>query len=176
MVISTSYLLITIGIKLYVNTVFDAAFTHQQITIKRFESRPAPLNTVLWAVNAESTDGFYVGYYSLLDTNQEIDFFYFPKNIHLIKPYEHHREVQLLMDISNQWFTLTTHEEGIVFNDLRFGQRTGWTSEDGDFVFSYLIKWDKKTLQIKELEKEFSDGKSLMTALWNRILGKYLKK
>ena len=170
--ISTVYLLSTVGVKLHINAVFEAAFARQQLSVDRYETRPAPLNTILWAANAESEEGFYVGYYSLLDKNQAIDFFYFPKNEHLITPYQKHEEVRLLMDISNQWFMIKPHPDGIVFNDLRFGQRTGWTSEEGDFVFSYLIGYDNKgDLQVREMEKEFSDGKALMFALGKRMMG-----
>ncbi|MEO1050812.1 MAG: metal-dependent hydrolase [Bacteroidota bacterium] len=170
--ISTVYLLSTVAIKLYVNTVFEETFAKQQLTINRYETRPAPLNTVLWAANAESEEGFYVGYYSLFDKNKDIDFFYFPKNEHLIAPYQKYEKVQLLMNISNQWFNIQPHPEGIVFNDLRFGQRTGWTNKDGDFVFSYLISYDSEgNLQIQEMEKDFSDGKALMSALGKRLMG-----
>lgn len=172
LVISTFYLLGTVGIKWHINTVFEGAFVNQQMKINRYETRPSPLNTVLWVANAESEEGFYVGYYSLLDKNQEIDFFYFPKNQHLIAPYQKYEDVQLLMDISDQWFTIKSHPDGIVFNDLRFGQRTGWTSKEGDFVFSYLIGYDNNgNLQIREMEKEFSDGKALIFALGERIMG-----
>ncbi len=172
LVISTVYLLYTVGIKMHINSVFEEAFDREQLSINRYETRPAPLNTVLWAVNAESEKGFYVGYYSLLDKDHDIDFFYFPKNDRLIAPYQKHEEVQLLMDISNQWFTIKPHPGGIIFNDMRFGQRTGWTSEEGDFVFSYLISYDNNNnLQIREVEKEFSDGKALMAALGRRIMG-----
>lgn len=172
MIISSFYLLTTVLIKLYVNDVFENAIQNQQLKVTRFESRPAPLNTVLWAANAKSDSGYYVGYYSLLDSDQEVNFFYFPKNEHLLLPYLENREVELLMDISNLWFAILPHPEGVIFNDLRFGQRTGWTSEEGDFVFSYLIKYDdNQNIQIEELEKDFSDGKALMSELWHRVLG-----
>ncbi|MEL7003150.1 MAG: metal-dependent hydrolase [Bacteroidota bacterium] len=172
LVLSTAYLLYTAGVKLHIDNVFEAAFDKQQLSISRYETRPAPLNTILWAANAASEEGFYVGYYSLLDNDQDIDFFYFPKNEHLITPYQSNEEVQLLMDICNQWFTIKLHPDGIVFNDLRFGQRTGWTSEEGDFVFSYLISTDDNgKVYIEEMEKDFSDGQALMSALGKRIIG-----
>ena len=172
LVISSAYLLWSVGIKWHINSVFESALDKQNLTINRYETRPAPLNTILWAANAASDDGFYAGYYSLLDSDQDIDFFFFPKNEHLIAPYQKHEEVQLLMGISNQWFTIKPHPDGIVFNDLRFGQRTGWTNEDGDFVFSYFIGYDKNgDLQIREMEKDFSDGRALMSALGQRVLG-----
>lgn len=172
LIISSSYLLFTVAIKMHVNTVFDKAINSKHLQTLRFESRPSPLNTVLWAANVESKSGYYVGYYSLFDSDDQVEFFFFPKNEHLLTPYLDEREVKLLKEISNEWFTIKRHPEGVVFNDLRFGQRTGWTSEEGDFVFSYLIKYDSNDqLHIDEMEKDFSDGKALMSALWLRVLG-----
>ena len=170
--ISSAYLIYSVGVKLYVNTVFEAAFEKAPFTINRYETRPSPINTVLWAANAASDDGYYVGYYSLLDKDQDIDFLYFPKNEHLIAPYQKHEQVRLLMKLTNQWYAIKPHPDGIIFNDLRFGQNTGWTSQDGSFVFSYLISYDSQgELQVREMEKDFSDGQVLMNALGNRVMG-----
>ena len=169
--ISTGYLLLTCVIKLYINTVFEEAFDEQQLAITRYDTRPAPLNTILWTANAESQDGYYVGYYGLLDVNKNVEFLYFPKNHDLLVPYIHHEDVQQLTDICQDWYTIQPAENGVILNDLRFGQRTGWLDEDGQFVFSYSIKQTQGAVTIKEAEKDFSDGRELMGALWRRVLG-----
>jgi len=172
LLISSVYLCLTLLVKNYVNYVFEDSFTIEQMEILRYDTRPAPLNTILWATNAEDNEGFYIGYYGILDDDNEINYFYFPKRHELIKPYEEYTNVQQLIDITDDWYTLKPYKDGIIFNDLRFGQRTGWLTKNGDFVFSYYIKQKDNKAIIEEVEKDFSDGSKIANALWYRILGR----
>lgn len=172
LIISTSYLLWSIGIKQYANLVFEQSFDRQEIEIVRYDTRPGPVTTILWATNAEAAHGYYIGYYSLLDEDQKIDYFHFPKNHGLLQPYEDNDRVQRLIELTNGWYTLQQHEtKGIIFNDLRFGQRSGWLDEKEQFVFSYHIYKESNDVIINEMEKDFNDGKALISALWDRIRG-----
>lgn len=169
--VSTSYLLLTVIIKLYINTVFEQAFEDRELAITRYDTRPAPLNTILWTANAETNDGYFVGYYSLLDSDKEIDFFYFPKNHELLASYIDDEDVRDLTKICKDWYTVQPATDGLILNDLRFGQRTGWTDKNGDFVFSFYITQSGNQVTITEVEKDFSDGRQLISALWQRMLG-----
>ncbi len=171
LIISTFYLLYSVSVKQHINHVFENSFASQNLNIDRYDTRPAPLNTILWTTNAESTDGYHIGYYSLLDKDEPIDYFFFPKNHELLDPYKHNSEVSKLTDITNGWFALMSYEQGVIFNDLRFGQRTGWLDEGGDFVFSYYIHKNNGTIVIEEIDKEIDDGKAIAGALWKRIRG-----
>lgn len=143
----------------------------EEMEVLRYDTRPAPFNTLLWTANIEVKGGFYTGYYSLLDADKEIKYFYFPKQHELLTPYRHHEDVNKLIDLTNNWYTLEMCDKGVAFNDLRFGQRTGWLIQEGEFVFSYIISLDDGEVQIEEAKKEFSDGKAIALALWNRMLG-----
>ncbi len=169
--ISSLYLISSVIIKQHINTVFERSFEHQNLKVERYDTRPAPLNTILWAVNAEVAEGYYIGYYSILDNDQQINYFFFPKNHELLLPYSENEKIKQLSALTDGWYSLEASEDGIIFNDLRFGQRTGWIDEKGDFVFSYLIHFKNGQIQIDEIEKSMEDGKAIAAALWNRTLG-----
>lgn len=171
LVISTLYLLFTVSIKQHINQVFENSFTSQELKIDRYDTRPAPLNTVLWTSNAESSEGYHIGYYSLLDHDQLINYFYFPKNHELLTPYLHSTDVMRLIDLTSGWYALKPYKQGLIFNDLRFGQRTGWLDKEGDFVFSYYIYEQNGEVKIEEVEKDLEEGKAMVNALWLRISG-----
>lgn len=172
LVVSSVYLLWSVGIKQHINSVFEESFDRQELAIIRYDTRPGPMTTFLWATNAEAENGYYIGYYSLFDDDRKIDYFYFPKNHDLLKPFESNARLQRLIELTDGWFTLQQHEtKGIIFNDLRFGQRSGWLDEKEAFVFSYHIYRENDRVVISEMEKEFADGKALVNALWKRIKG-----
>ncbi|MTI20042.1 metal-dependent hydrolase [Fulvivirga sp. RKSG066] len=172
LVISSAYLVFSVVVKQHVNSVFEDSFAKENMKVSRYDTRPAPLNTLLWTSNAELADGYKIGYYSLLDNNKDIAYFYFPKNHDFLTPYRQDEDVKQLIDLTNGWYTIQPVAKGVIYNDLRFGQRTGWLEKEGDFVFSYHIYREDDKVHIEEVEKEFDDGKAIMSALWTRILGK----
>src|SRR5690606_39332058 len=54
----------------------DLSLQQQGIAYTSHIVKATPLNTLLWSITAEAEDGFYTGFYSLLDqdTNIEYDF------------------------------------------------------------------------------------------------------
>lgn len=172
LILSSAYLFSTLAIKYHVNQVFDQSFERQHMTVERFDTKPAPLNTILWACTAETADGYYIGYYSLLDSDRQIDYHFFSKNHQLLKTFDASEKVNKLVDISNRWYTLEEHETGLIFNDLRFGQGMGWEKGTGKFVFSYHIFRDGGEVIVQEREKDMREGKKMIRPLWERIMGR----
>ncbi len=171
LVISSLYLICSVAIKQHINQVFENSFVSEKLEIVRYDTRPAPLNTILWTSNAEASDGYYIGYYSLFDQNKGIDYFYFPKNHHLLKPYLDDPDIQQLIDVTDGWYALNGNASNITFNDLRFGQRTGWLNSNSDFVFSYHIYKKNGKVHVEERAKDMDEGKKIIGALWLRIMG-----
>lgn len=169
--ISTFYLLFTLLIKYQANNIFENSFRVQQMEVIRYDSKPAPFNTILWAVTAETAEGYYIGYYSFLDQDTDIDYFYFPKNHGLLQPYTNDQKVRQLIDITDGWFTVENNNDGVILNDLRFGQRTGWETGEGKFVFSYSIKNQNGQIVIEEVVKNFEEGRQILNPLWDRVRG-----
>jgi inner membrane protein len=98
----------------------------QKISYTRYFTTPAPLQNWLWYVVANTDSGYYTGFRSLFDSRKEIDFQYFPRNDSLLNPVESHKDLQKLLRFSQQWYTVESWGDTLVFNDLRFGQVIGW--------------------------------------------------
>ncbi|MGK7392776.1 MAG: metal-dependent hydrolase [Candidatus Cyclobacteriaceae bacterium M2_1C_046] len=169
--ISTFYLFITLLVKHQANQVFEASFHRQDIPVERYETKPTPLNIILWAVTGEVENGYYMGYYSFLDDDKTINYFYFPKQHHLLGDLVQKENLQKLLDISDGWYTIEDTEKGVIYNDLRFGQRSGWETGEGQFVFAYHIYKENQQVVVKEVEKELGEVKEILKALWERVKG-----
>ncbi len=137
--LSSLYLIFTVINKFYVNSVFEVSLARQNISYDRYFTTPTPLNNILWSGVFEDENGFWVGHYSLLDSNKDITLGYIKKNDHLIERIRHQRAVDRLIWVSKRYYSITTKGGFNYFNDLRFGQFGGWAQERGKFSFSYKI-------------------------------------
>ncbi|GAB3814352.1 hypothetical protein GCM10028895_07380 [Pontibacter rugosus] len=77
--ISSAYLLWSFVAKSIVNDVFEQEMKQQSIDYTSYISKPTPMNTVFWSVTAKGKDGFYNGFYSLLDENKRITYDFEPQ-------------------------------------------------------------------------------------------------
>jgi inner membrane protein len=84
LVISTVYMMITLVNKATVDRVIEHNLREQGISTIQYSTYPSPLNNILWYGVAESPSNFYVGYYSLLDSDTEVIFREIPKNHNLL--------------------------------------------------------------------------------------------
>lgn len=169
LIISTSYLISTLGIKAFVTNVFKKALSEQGIAYTQLSIRPAPLTTFLWNANVATNEAYLIGDYSFFDS-QPILFKTYPKQRHLSKYLLNYQNVQRLIDISEGWYIIDTKTIPWVFNDLRFGliYRKDGTSF---FSFSYNLEAQNGTIKVTETPKTKGDAHFLMKRLWNRIKG-----
>ncbi|QIE59454.1 metal-dependent hydrolase [Rasiella rasia] len=168
--VSSTYLLLTLGLKGYTFLKFEKALNQQGIAYTEIETKPAPLNTILWTANIDTKDAFLIADYSLLDS-KPIAFTAHPKNHELLGNYKDNLKVQRLIKITKGWYTVTQDKNGVVYlNDLRFGVLSTDPSSTA-YVFSFLIEGDKDQTVITENRKTPSDGKELLVNLWQRIKG-----
>ena len=66
-----------------------------------------------------------------------------PINRNLLVDLEERHEVKNLIRFSQRYYTVEQHEDTILFNDLRFGQITGWHDPKQRFAFSYYLRPEK---------------------------------
>ncbi|MCX2739382.1 metal-dependent hydrolase [Pontibacter anaerobius] len=171
--ISSAYLLWSFIGKSMANRVFEQSMSRQDIRYTSYISKPTPMNTVFWSVTAEGEDGFYNGFYSLLDENQEITYDYEPANKELLAPYRGHPELERLLQLTKGYYTVEKTDDGaLLINDLRFGKFDGWKKSGGGYVFVYKVWQDKQgNLQFEEINNRPKvDGEYLMS-YWSRIKG-----
>lgn len=163
------YLVWGIGAKYFTLNQFEKALIEQNIEYQHIQNKPSPLNSILWSANVMTEEGFYIGYYSLLDT-KPIEFLYFPKNHALVtEPLEKSKDFNRLVSISEGWFTLSQKNNQNYFNDLRFGMIG--LSQESDFVFSYEIQRTANGFEFSEKPKNMTDTKLVLKQLFKRING-----
>lgn len=137
--ISTLYLGYALMNKHLINNSVEDNLAHQQITFKRYFTTPTPGNIWLWNIVGEGDQGFYIGYRSIFDTTDFIPFQFFHKNDSLLDSVEGHEEIQHLKRFADGYYVVSTYDDQLVFNDLRFGQMLGWENPTAPFVFYYYL-------------------------------------
>jgi|TARA_R110001592_G_scaffold44114_2_gene142350 inner membrane protein len=168
--ISTAYLALTFILKDIALTQFEDQLLTEDITYLQLDTRPSPLNTILWNANVDTKDSYLLGTYSFFDT-KDISFEIYPKNHHLLGDLIEHEKVKRMIAISEGWYTINKIDDKLFYNDLRFGLMN-LEANSQDFVFKYEIKVDSsENVTFIEQEKTPRDGQQLMKDLWQRIKG-----
>lgn len=133
------YLLYTLYNKKEIDSELKVALQKQHISYTRYFSTPAPLQNWLWFVVAGTDSGYQVGYRSLFDKKETIDFHYFKRNDSLSHEVQDQQALHQLKRFSQGFYTLEKWQDTLVINDLRFGQIIGWEDPHEHFVFHYFI-------------------------------------
>ena len=170
LIISSGYLGLTFILKDMAFTEFEAALNEQNIAYRQIDTRPSPLNTILWNANIETEDAYLLANYSFFDT-QPITFEAYKKDHELLGDLAENEKVKRMITISKGWYTIVKTDQQLLYNDLQFGLLS---MEKGaqNFVFQYeIIKDDEGTVLFIEQEKDKRDGKKMMIDLWTRIKG-----
>lgn len=173
LIISSSYLILSYGIKQTVVKKFESYLEEQQIEYTGINIRPTPLNTILWTANVETEKSFLIGQYSLLDQKTEIEFRSYPKKHFLLNKYAENNELQKLMKIMEGNFIVQHKGKDLLISDLRFGQMFYSNNEPGPFVFnSLLIIENNEIIAIEDAADR--DGERIqeaLEALFTRLQG-----
>ena len=170
LLISSIYLILTLVLKGFAYQKFSEELAAQNIPYKTLNTKPTPLNTILWSANIETERSFLIGYSSFLDTSA-IQFSRYPKNHYLLGDLVDHPKVKRMVAISKGFYTVNKLNNVLYFNDLRFGLLSIQPDSE-NFVFKYKITVDEKgTPFFIEEPKEKRDGKKLLSDLWIRVKG-----
>ncbi len=170
LIISSSYLVLTLILKGISYQAFTKELDVQNIQYTEIETKPSPLNSILWTANIETENAYLIGHSSFLDKNP-IGFSSYPKNHHLLGDLANHPKVKRMIAISKGWYTINNKNNILYFNDLRFGTLSMKPNAE-NFVFKYKIEVDVNgTPSFTEEPKEKRDGKKLLSELWLRIKG-----
>ena len=170
LLISSSYLLLTVIFKGFAYTSFQNALEQQAISYKQLQVKPGPLTTVLWNANVETETSFLIGEYSFFDS-QPITFYEFPKNHQLVENLKENPDFKRLENIAQGWYIIENKNDELYFNDLRFGLLNR-DFKRPNFAFSYKVEETATgSIKISENEKSRDDAQQLLNDLWKRILG-----
>ncbi|MEX6626534.1 metal-dependent hydrolase [Tenacibaculum salmonis] len=170
LIISSSYLVLTFLLKWLAFNQFEKALENQNIKYSEIDTRPSPLNTILWSANVQTENAFLLANYSFFDT-KPITFTKHLKNHHLLGKLSKNKAVKRMIFISEGWYTINKKDDELYFNDLRFGLLS-INPNAKNFVFKYKITVDNSgNVIFTEEPKDKRDGKKLITDLWTRLKG-----
>lgn len=177
--ISSIYMVITLLLKWYTYGKFENSLKQQNISYQNIQTKPTPMNTILWSANVQREEEYKIGFYSLMDKDDSIKFNSHPKNLHLIAGYLDNSFIKRLIKLTQGWYTITKEEGKMYFNDLRFGEM-GIRNEDdekvengGKFVFKYELIFDKedRIIGAEAVEPKNENMKPLLIQLIERVKG-----
>lgn len=157
--------------KIKINSDIKEIFAKQHIPHNRYFTTPAPLQNWLWFVVAGNDSGYYVGFRSLFDRNEKMDFHYFPRNDSLLKRVSGNEDLQKLIRFSQQFYTVEKWNDTLVFNDLRFGQIIGWKEPREKFVFHYFLQQPEDNKLVVQRGRFAKWDMDVSMALLKRIRG-----
>ena len=169
--VSSTYLILTLIFKWVSFQEFKQGLENQKIEYVEMDTKPSPLNAILWSSLIETDKGYRTAYYSLFD-KQEITYSKeFLKNHHLLEAYLDQKVIKQLIDISAGWYRIEEKNGKLLFWDLRFGQM-GMDVNNASFLWYYELNIDK-TGNVKAVKRqpEIKNFKMVFKELFNRIKG-----
>ncbi len=169
LIVSSAYMLLTLILKGVTYNKFETALEKQNIAYKALETKPSPLNIILWTANVETENAFLIGDYSFFDT-KPIQFFSHPKNHEALGALAEEDKVKRLIKITKGWYTVSEREDGIYLNDLRFGMMSVDQRAE-KYAFSFRLEKEGNELKVTEEPKNTHDAKKLFSDLLKRIKG-----
>jgi inner membrane protein len=139
--LSSLYLIVTIGNKLWVEHVFETSLREQNLPHTEVFTKPTAFNNLLWSGIAKAEDGFYVGFYSLLDDDTQVEVRYVPANHDLLAGAWEDPAVEALRRFSRGYFTVSREPDGsLAVHDLRFGRSDLGLTDAGRYIFTFRLQ------------------------------------
>ncbi len=169
---SSIYICFCLINKMIVNNRVEYSLSSQKIQYKRYLTTPTALNNLLWYCIAESDSGYHIGYRSVFDRSEEMKFQYFPRNEPLLASLKNEDEVKNLLQFSNGFYSVEQLEDGLLFNDLRFGRIAGWERGETEFTFHYYLQQPTKNILVVQRGRFAEWNLETMKSLVKRIKGK----
>jgi inner membrane protein len=130
--LSSLYLVWTVGAKLHVEDVARESLARQGISSERLQSVAAPFNTLLWRVLVVADDGYYEGFYSLLDRERTLNVTRYPSEPALLSGLEQYWPVQRLQWFTKGFYAVSRRDDAVVMTDLRMGL-------EPEYVFNFKV-------------------------------------
>ncbi|OOG78468.1 metal-dependent hydrolase [Flavobacterium sp. A45] len=170
--ISSSYLIFTFITHNYVLRVMKNSFNEQKLVSNDFTVTPTPLNTFLWMGFSNDEEGSWIGYYSIFDKEKKINYFRVQKNDSLLQPFENNESIKNLKQLSKGNYFISKEDSILYFNDIRFGQVSGWNTADAPFAFKFNLNKNAENKRALNRIKYNEPTYEWFTTLVNRIKGK----
>jgi len=171
LILSSLYLVYALYNKSFIQRDVTTSLHNQVIPYSRLRTTPSPLNNWWWFFVAEVDSGYYVGFRSVFDNRNRVDLNYFPRQASLLASVEDKEDVKKLLRFSKGYYTVENQHDTIVFNDLRFGQITGWSNPRGKFAFHYYLNYPKANSLVVQRGRFANWNKETVRVLIQRMAG-----
>ncbi len=171
--ISSLYMLLTILTKFYVDHVFDKALANRRIETIRTRSTPTIFNNILWSCVAEGKNNYYVGLYSLFDSDPNLHYIsVLPKNDSIRQVFASNPDYQTLEWFSNGYLAAFPTDSALYLCDIRYGGMQDTVRSQKDLVFSFKVTEENGAYVFREHREPFPDNMGdVFRKFWIRIKG-----
>jgi inner membrane protein len=169
--LSMMYMVMTFFNKSVVESVFRSSLEQAGISYSKHLTAPVILNNFLWHGVATVDSGHFVTHYSLFDRGRTAELRFVPANEELLGEFSNDKKVGKLKWFSQGYYCITRTDEGVWFNDMRFGQVKGWEDPDGMYAFSFNLKHDADNSTVVQRGRIEGSKREALRSLWRRIKG-----
>jgi inner membrane protein len=119
-------------------------------TTQRVLVTPTPFNTLLWRILIMTEQGYYEGFYSLLNDTQDIQYQFYPQDIVLRQRHASHPDVARIAAFSHGFYGLEQQGDNLILSDLRMGLRE-------NYAFTFQVTADA-SIPAKALPRTYDMG------------------
>ncbi len=175
LIISSFYVFTGFASKTYASHVFEQQLQQKGIETNHRMTGVTPFNLLLWYNVAEVDSGYFIGDYSLLDKDQNVNFSFIKRNEKILETIKEEYAINRLIWFSNGYFAVEKVGEEIRFFTLKFGT-TGFDlskplSQSVPFYYNIEKKKDGKleVETIRGLEK--LELRKTLHQLFKRVMG-----
>jgi inner membrane protein len=175
LIISVLYVLLGFSSKAIASSVLEEKLTEKGIESKHRMTGVTPFNILLWYTIAEVDSGYFIGDYSLLDKDKNIQFSFVRRNENLLEDIKNDYAINRMIWFSNGYYSVENVKGELRFFTLKFGT-TGFDLSkplSESVPFYYLLKKGKDGLIKVETNRGFEKlelGKTLQQ-LYQRVMG-----
>ena len=167
--VSSLYMMFTLVNKYHVHRVYKRALAEEQIDYLRFQTQPTILNNFLWYGIAETTDAYFVGFYSILDATPTVSKWHkLSKNHDLLGDMP--KDLETLSWFSGGYYNLseTSDPNTFLYKDLRYPMMD--ENDPNSTIFKFTItkkedRWEAAPFYATEVNRGSLDS------FWTRIKG-----
>lgn len=123
LLVGSLYVLWSFGAKAVVEGRLEEHLEQEGIVWQRYKTSPTPFNTWVWRALVEGENGYWIGYFPVVDGEPpKLEFL--PANQELLDPLRGSRVAERLIWFSEGYYLMEEAGDGaLTFSDLRFGER-----------------------------------------------------
>ncbi|HMT29201.1 MAG TPA: metal-dependent hydrolase [Bacteroidia bacterium] len=169
--LSSMYLIFTFSNHSKAINAIKASAQQQNIQSDEFIATPTLLNNLLWNVVVKDTSGYWLGYYSIFDSDRTPELFFIAENEKLLETLPNQEDIQKLKKFSENNFCVTEYDNKVWFNVIRFGQVNGWDNPHSKFALSYDLSPGADNSMVVQSGRIEASKKEVLQSMWNRMKG-----